>query len=255
MEIERDVRTKFSGGERMVNEIRKQWCSKHPTLPSTGPALMQQLYRIRKRKEVNPSAEARCTSPEVTVESSPAQEAPAVGTEQVADHQTPERWQEKVSEALRPLQRKRPGDMSGRKRQSIKGRTLDPHILGQIDRAMIAVWEGVAEGERTLWMLNSLMYAGAQVGRDASTEWTEQRQNQTETDPDPDPTDPDDPETFLADHDARKSDKCSSQKGGERREKLLEKVRKARQRMGWLEAEMARVSGRKKPPTRKQLRR
>ncbi len=53
-------------GIERENELEKEWHSRNPTLPSKGKSLMQQLYRVRKRKgphasQSNPGAE---TEPE-----------------------------------------------------------------------------------------------------------------------------------------------------------------------------------------------
>ena len=55
---------------------------------------------------------------------------------------------------------KPPGNMSGRQRQCVKGRSMDPQILQQVDRTMVAR-AGDSEGdEYLLWRLNCLMHAG-----------------------------------------------------------------------------------------------
>ena len=69
-----------------------------------------------------------------------------------------------IAEIVKTLERERcrtPGQFAGRRRQTAKWSGKEPALLSRVDEALCRVWE--REELSSLWDLNCLIYAGAQV--------------------------------------------------------------------------------------------
>ena len=71
-----------------------------------------------------------------------------------------EQLREEFLKVLREVESVEIGDLSGRKKPSCRGIRVAPELIASVDELIEEEWD---RGEPTLWRLNCLVYAGAQV--------------------------------------------------------------------------------------------
>ena len=127
--------------------LEELWSSQNPTLPSTGSALVQTL---RRHANDPPVPTDPCQSPE---------------TDQTGQDSEPNRvlisqMKSEISVYLKQVSAE-PATKLTRVKAMAKGWKRDEKLLDCVDQAMVELWE--EEELKTIWTLNRLMYAGAQV--------------------------------------------------------------------------------------------
>ena len=183
-----------------IDRIIEKWRTGQPTYPPSRSAIVQKLYKLRKRRNLGqdlspkdpdmpeemewewgetpspseqgnpvarPETDHAPDSDEPVTDSCPDPERCNLDgdTPQVEPQPLAEEHQCKLEAGWDEYVAPGPNSIVNRERQVARWGDKDPVLLDQIDKAMADLW--IARGETTLWSINSLIYSGAKLATEA----------------------------------------------------------------------------------------